>query len=287
MIHALLVSALSSILAPARAFAGASLPSAADAIGTVGGGTLSATIDGSTQAGDILGSSISSLLPLVNGVAILILIITGFIMVISQDENALGTGRKVLIAVLSAMVLINLALPIRLAFVDIGEGNTTIGATLLSSEALGVVRFLETLLGSLAIVMILVSGIRAIITFGTDQGAANIRRTVMSVLAGVVLVISRFVITRSIGATNQDVSGITNGFNDAGHIIGEGLDIITVILGFMGLAALVVIIIAGIILVVNKGDQETATRARNLVIRTLIGLAIIIMSAALVNLVIT
>jgi hypothetical protein len=54
----------------------------------------------------------------------------------------------------------------------------------------------------------------------------------------------------------------------------------------MALAAVIVIVTAGIMLVANKGDQDVAEKARNLIFRTVIGLFVILISYGLAMVVI-
>ena len=59
------------------------------------------------------------------------------------------------------------------------------------------------------------------------------------------------------------------------------VDVTTKVVAFMALAGVVVIVIAGIILVINKGDQEVATRSKNMILRVLLGMAVILISYGL------
>ncbi|PIR50835.1 hypothetical protein COU78_04380 [Candidatus Peregrinibacteria bacterium CG10_big_fil_rev_8_21_14_0_10_49_24] len=261
------------------------LPQPGDSMGTVGSG-LSSTVCAGGVCGDDIGTVVfaimSGLRLLVNVVGLLILVITGFILVTSQDENQVSVAKKATLAAIGALILINLAEPIRDSFIATGTGNGAMGAGILSVEIMGIINFVEEPMLIIAILMIIISGIRAIITFGTDQGVTNIRRTVFSILAGIVLVLAKVAIANSTGSTAEDVNSLTAGAgNDASGIVNVIIDVTRIIVAFMALAAVTVIVIAGIILVVNKGDQETANKAKGLIIRVLLGLAVILISYGL------
>ena len=222
---------------------------------------------------------------LVNIVAILIIVVAGFMLVTTQDEGHLSKSKTTLITAVIAVILINIAEPLRNALVTGFEDGTggSAGAELVTNEILGIVDFLEEPLIAVAILMIIISGIRAIIDFGTDQGLTHIKRTIFSILAGMILIVSKVTLTRAIGNRAEDSSGLSTGsYNDAYRIVEVIMDVVRIIVTFMALAAVTVIIIAGIMMVINKGDQETVTKSKNLIIRVLIGLVVILVSYGIV-----
>lgn len=275
---------IAALLIADTAFA-LNLPQPIGSAGTVGTG-LSSTVCAGGVCGDDIGTVVfavmSGLRLLVNVVGLLILVITGFILVTSQDENQVSVAKKATMAAIGALMLINLAEPIRNSFIATGTGNGAIGAGILSVEIMGIINFIEEPMLIIAILMIIISGIRAIITFGTDQGITNIRRTVFAISAGIILVLAKVAIANSTGSTAEDVNALTAGAgNDASGIVNVMIDVTRIIVAFMALAAVTVIVIAGIILVVNKGDQETANKAKGLIIRVLLGLVVILVSYGL------
>lgn len=271
-----------------------SQPDVSTAIGTVGG-TLSSTIDGGTDAGTIFSGIMKSLLPMVNGIAVVVIVIAGLLLIISQDENQIQTARRTVIAAIASLILINIAAQLRNIFAP-GAIPIVSGAqgTALGFELQGIINFIEVPVAVIAVLMIIISGVRAILTVGTDQGITNLRRTVFSVVAGIILIGAKIILTESIvgdqTGTSVFVGPITTaiGLTDAPDpvgIIATIVDAATIVVGFMALAAVVVIVIAGIFMVLNKGDQEVATRTRNLIIRVVVGLVIIAISLGLVKVV--
>jgi hypothetical protein len=253
---------------------------AVNAINYVGSSTLSNNLMGENAGGVLLGI-MRTFLPLANLVSVLILILTGLLLAVSQDENQVSVARKTIFAVVAALVLINVAGPIALSFTtafDEARGAAA-GAAILSTEVLGFINFIEVPIASLAIVMIIVSSIRAVAAFGTDQGTTHMRRTLFSVVVGIVLISSKIALATAIGANPIDVFLVGN--PDAHPLIDVALSMLRIVLSFMALSAVVVIIISGIMLIVNKGDQETANKARGILIRSLMGLLVILISGGL------
>ena len=64
------------------------------------------------------------------------------------------------------------------------------------------------------------------------------------------------------------------------------LGILLTVLNFMGLAAVVVIVIAGIGLIIGLGSDESVTRAKKIVTYAIVGLLLILISSAIVRIVI-
>lgn len=63
-------------------------------------------------------------------------------------------------------------------------------------------------------------------------------------------------------------------------------DIVNVVLMFAGFVAVIVIIIAGISYSTSAGDAGKMTKARNTIVFSLVGMAVILLSAAIVGFVI-
>ncbi|PIR53376.1 hypothetical protein COU76_01385 [Candidatus Peregrinibacteria bacterium CG10_big_fil_rev_8_21_14_0_10_49_10] len=291
-------SLLSLAVLSALLFAGAQrtvlaqdLPGAAGAIGTVGNdlkfnGNPSGSIGGD-DIGSIVLYSMRSVRKLVNIVAILIIVITGFLQVTAQDDqNQLSKARYTLIAAAAALVLINVAEPMYNAlnqgFIGKDTGgalNGAQGASIITSEILGFIDFIEEPLLAVAVLMIIISGIRAILEFGSEQGVTQIRRTIISILSGIVLIASKFALASATAGQVGEVN--PNDINSSG-ITETVVHIATILVGFMALAAVTVIVIAGIMMIFNKGDQETATKARALILRVVLGLLVILISFGIV-----
>jgi len=59
--------------------------------------------------------------------------------------------------------------------------------------------------------------------------------------------------------------------------------LLTDVIRYMGLAAVVVIVIAGVILVVGIGSEESRERAQKIVLYTVVGLIVIVLASAIVQ----
>lgn len=70
---------------------------------------------------------------------------------------------------------------------------------------------------------------------------------------------------------------------DATTVIDFALKIINATLGLTALLAIIIIIISGVILIASLGDEDSAKRAKHIILYAVIGLVVIGIAAAIVN----
>jgi hypothetical protein len=86
-----------------------------------------------------------------------------------------------------------------------------------------------------------------------------------------------------IGGALNEANGIAG--LPAGDVRSTVIRILRTVLSFLALAAVITIIIAGIILIVSLGNEEQKERAKRIIYYTLIGLVIILFARVIVGLV--
>ncbi len=260
------------------------VPVGPGAITDVAGGTLNPGLGGGTFGGIALfmatGGGIAStggFVLLVNVLAVLAILLSAILIIVRQDEGELIQLKTVIGVSLSAVILVNLRAPLLGMYQNI-IGAPATAATIVSDEAIGIIDFIEVPLGVLAVLMIIISGIRAVINYGSDEGLTQLRRTIVSVGFGIVIIASKFIIQGSI---------ITSGANPTGGnpngIIDTVVDVINIGVAIMGLMSVIMIIYAALLMILNTGNDEQYSRARRLIIRVAIGLIVLLSSAVLVN----
>ncbi len=242
-----------------------------DSINAVGG-TLSSTAT-ATGFGGMAQTIANAFLPFLNFIAALVIVITGLILITSDDEDQLNKSRRVLLATIAGVMLVNVVVLGLLhgGFITgMTPGGGAAGATMISTEIAGLIRYITTPAAVVAVLVIIISGLKCIMAWGSEEGVTQLKRTVFSVVAGMIVIVAHLLIGGSF------VTG------DPTNLINLMVRVITRVLLFMGLAAVVVIVIAGIYMVANYGNQDLYTKARNLIIRVLIGFVVIAMAGALV-----
>ncbi len=237
--------------------------------------------------------------PLVIIGAVFMITLAGFRLVITETEETLGKAKKIIGAALSGVILSYLVEPFIDAFYgglfegtlggvfggeagDVPRGELIQGASILSNEAMGVLRWFLVIIAALAVLMMIISGLQAIVKSGSEEGVAQLRRTAFSVVAGILLIIFSEAIGRSFGLVGVALPEHPTVAPAARAIV----QVISFILGFLALIAVVVVVYAGFLMVTNLGNEEQFTKARGILLRVGIGLIVILVSLALVNFVI-
>ncbi len=218
----------------------------------------------------------SLFIPIVTGIAILAVVASGLVLVFSQSEEQMTTARRALIGSVVAILLAYLSGVIRTALEPGGfsmSGTVTYGN--LSPEIIGIADWLSSIAAVVAILMLIVSGIRAVVSYGSDQGSAHIRRAVIAAIAGFTIIVLRVPIKRALVDDRSPGTFVSD-------VI---VPIVNAILGFVGLLAVIFIIIAGIMMILNVGNDDQYQKAKGLILRVAIGLLVILASAAIVNIV--
>jgi hypothetical protein len=224
---------------------------------------------GGGEVGGIVAFIMGSLKPFVNGVAFFLIIGYGTMLVLRQEsEDQLSKTRTTVLSALIAIILINLAEPIWEAYINFTSG----GEQVIYRELIGFISWIEEIVLLGAIILIIGNGIRTVANYGSDEGLALMRRTIFSILFGIILLSVKFILTESLAITFRP-DGVIESF----------VYVFDIILGVMALIAVVVVIYAGFLMVANVGNDEQYTRARGILIRVAIGLVVILTAGALIN----
>jgi len=225
---------------------------------------------GGGSFGSIVEILAASILPLMNAIAVLVIVIAGLLAVVAQDESRIANARKVVAMVLVGIILINIANAIGLAFMqafnfDSGNANPAGGALSLQLQLFGIIDFLETPAAVIAIITIISYGIKALVDYNGEQGLASFKKAVISVLTGIFLITIKVSVTKAV-VTSGNPSGI----------ISPLVQVLLKIVGFVSLIGVVVIVLAGIVMVVNVGDEGRYEKAKKVMIS--VGAGIVLMT---------
>lgn len=234
-----------------------------------GGGGLVGAI-GTGGFGGMAVAIANGFVPLVTVLALLVIVASAVLMIVRQDEGEIAQLKTVVGASLAAIILVNVVQPIADIMGNVTNAPST-AASGFNTEVLGIISFIEVPLGVVAVLMIIVSGVRAVISYGREQGTTQLRRTVFAVVSGVILIVVKVSIAGS----------VTSG--TPGGLISPVINTVNLIAGGMGLVAVAIMVYAGFMMILNVGNDDQYARARSLIVRVGIGLVIIIVSIAIVN----
>ncbi len=104
-----------------------------------------------------------------------------------------------------------------------------------------------------------------------------------------------FALSTPLSAAGQVFTGNGMGIEDAGNIETGGSgdlrstaeNILFTVISYMGLAAVFVIVIAGIYLIVGGGTDDARSKTVKIILYTIVGLLVILLASAFVEFVIT
>lgn len=211
----------------------------------------------------------------------------GIRLINSQEEDKVSKARRTigmsLVAVMAAYLAPKLVEAIYtaggIAGVFASPGGVFAGAGVFANELYGIIRWIEVMLIPLAIALIVFSGLKAILTFGKEDGPAALRREVLAVGVGLILLILDPVIKATLGIPNFGLPGTPS----TAPLITRGIAIVNNLILLLALLATAIAIYAGIRMIVSLGNEEAKTAAKNLLVRTAIGMAILFLSYALIG----
>lgn len=215
--------------------------------------------------------------------AVLLVVRSGIKLIYGQSEERFEEAKRALANGLMAMVLIFLTSSLVDAFIRVGGSWEPYGgSSIFTTEMLGIVRWVEVLVAVIAVAMIVIAVFAAMFSVGTDDALTRIRRAVFGAAAGILILGIDVAFRATFGLAYFAIPGGPSPF----PIIVRALIIISYILGFMALIAVIIVIYAGIMMILSLGNEDTFKASRSLIFRALLGLFVILTSYIIVGFVI-
>lgn len=223
------------------------------------------------------------MLLLVSVIAVFLLVRAGIKLIQSQEDDKLTKAKRTIAGTAIGIMLAHLSVRLVEIFYGLvplstgGVLNPTASVSMLSFEIAGIIRWVETLIGVLGILMIVVSGIRAISGFGKEDGLKNVKETVIGTVTGIFFIIISGAIKLTFGLPTDPVPGGPQNPTATPIILRIG-DIMNNALDFLAIVAVAVVLYAGFQMIISMGDEEQYKKGRTLIFRALVGLAVILLS---------
>ena len=225
---------------------------------------------------------------LINIFALFAIIQGGIRLLVREEEGQITKAKQTIAITITAVFLVHLSPRIlEMIYGAEGEvfstpGGAVQGVTVLADEVYGLIRWAEVMVAVAAVITIIVSGLMAVATFGSDEGLTNIKRTIYGVIAGILLLITRQVIKSLFGLGDFGLPGNPTTL----LLLARGVQIINTLLTFAFLVTVGIVVYAGIMMILNLGKEEVFNNAKNLIFRALIGLFVIFVSYVIIKFVI-
>lgn len=226
---------------------------------------------------DIAGTVVVTIRPLILTIAGLMIVIMGIKMIIAQDDEAINKAKTMISACISGVILSFVIEPFIAAFYSPTGGLPQNGPQIVQTQVMGVINWALVIIAALAVTILVVQAFIALTTPLSEESITTLRKTIFSIVIGILLLGFKEVIVVAVGAT---------GAPSPIPAIAALVKIISFFLGFLALAATVVVCYAGISLILNFGNEEAFTKSKSLIIRAVIGLVVVLVSLAIVQFVI-
>lgn len=163
-----------------------------------------------------------------------------------------------------------------LANEEAAKAAASIGA----AEILGIVRVIEALVGSIALVFLIIAGIRLVGNAGNEEVMEVAKNQIKYSIAGIILVLISESLVREVFFVRD---GSKFDVNAANRLIVTFTNFIS---GFIAIAALISLLYAGFMYIFQPSSEENAGRIKNAIIGAVVGIIIAAGAFAVVNTVI-
>ncbi len=152
---------------------------------------------------------------LIGGVMLIKMMMSGYDLVTGSESDEsiqqekgflksffLGTGLILMAEVLTRILSATLGDPTGTALINVGGAGESDGAATAAaaergiSEIVGIVNFSLTFVGIVAVLMLILSSLYYVISFGSDDQMGRAKKMIFSSLFGIVVIVSSFVLIR-------------------------------------------------------------------------------------------
>ncbi|PIZ71709.1 hypothetical protein COY07_04480 [Candidatus Peregrinibacteria bacterium CG_4_10_14_0_2_um_filter_43_11] len=252
---------------------------------------------GESQVNTIALTVIKVMRNLIGAIAIIFMVVSGIRMIMARgDETAITEQKKYITYSIIGLVIILLAERIITTIYGtpgtatmISDPGSTVG---FSAEVYGLVGYIKSIVGIIAVLMIIVSGVRLIAAYGEEEKIKQQYKSITWIAVGVIIIIVNQVIVENLfilpnASTMADPNAeqqITTG--NIAAIVGTITNVMRFALGFLGIIAMVMLIYGGMLLIISYTNEELAQKAKKIITNSLIGIVIILIAYAIVTTVI-
>jgi cytochrome bd-type quinol oxidase subunit 2 len=231
---------------------------------------------------------------LIGAIAIGIIVFAGFRLVAQgTDENVLTEQKKNLLIMLVGLAILGLALPLStiVSFQDGGPFSNTYEITervnIFKSETMIVIKFIKYVLGSVAVLFIVLSGAE-LITSMKDEGAIDKvkKKLGVSILGLILVMFSGTLIDKILYKVDFEKAETESGVNpmiDANSAMAEIIAITNFIITFIGPLLIIVFVASGIMYVLSFQDEGRMDTAKKWMKNSVIGLLVVYGAFAIVS----
>lgn len=238
----------------------------------------------------IAGGVVAAIWTVILPTGIFLVVRAGMSLIVSEDEGKLSTAKRTISSTLIGIILAYISQALVVGFYGNGTTGGIVGGgeATLQTTIYGLVNWFTVAMAALGALMIIVSVIRAIGSFGKEEELTNVRQTIFGTASGILMISLLPAIKLTLGIRDLSPLGALGGAAvEATPIIQEIGGIVSNLLVFLALIAVAIVIYAGVRMIVNFGNEEEFTKSRSLIIRAIIGMVVIFISYTAVILILS
>lgn len=244
---------------------------------------------------NLLGPIARNLRIIVGGVALVFIVISGFTMVISgENEETVKTQKKSLTYGLIGLLMISIAGPVAEVF-DYREGNFVSDpdklverTELFDDTTRLVITYVKYLLGGLATLMFIRSGAMMVIAGDNEEDVSKEKKSLAVAAGGLLMVMMSDMVVRRVlyvAEFNEDADQTVIAI-DQSEGVQQMIAVTNIMVSFVGPIMMLGIVAGGFLYLTAGGDEERTGLAKKILINSVIGVVIIYGAFALVSTVI-
>lgn len=222
-------------------------------------------------------SVIDAFYPVWMSVAVLVTVIAGITLMVSQDEGALTKARSTIGAVFIGGIILTIILSMGATnFVGIvynGLAGTVFinNGNGLGIEAAGVADWIATIAVVVGVLVVIIAATRAVLSFGDEGAYGNVRTALFHVIIGLIIIGAAYIFKEVFFDTHEPT-----------ELLRVFLVPLTVLLGIIGLIAVGILVYAGFRMIISFGREDDFSAAKSLAIRVVFGLIVLLISFSLI-----
>lgn len=254
-----------------------------------------ARTDGSSQINNAVLAVVDWARNLLGTLALIWILVHAYALLTGGDsEEDLDKAKHSIIYGITALLLSFLAEPIVRNVIYGGGSNLAAGEAIFNQEVStfaflqelqGVIRFIKTFIGIVAVVMIIITGAQSLMSM--EEGAEDKqKRNIIWILIGIVIIVLNEVIIQTgiYGAAryNPDTNKVEL-LRSSFQTITEVSGLLTFAMSFFALGGLTAIIYGGFLVLTASVDEEQASKGKKIIQSVGIGFVIVIISYTLVR----
>lgn len=244
---------------------------------------------------NLLGPIARNLRIIVGGVALVFIVISGFTMVISgENEETVKTQKKSLTYGLIGLLMISIAGPVAEVF-DYREGNFVSDpdklverTELFDDTTRLIITYVKYLLGGLATLMFIRSGAMMVIAGDNEEDVSKEKKSLAVAAGGLLMVMMSDMVVRRVlyvAEFNEDADQTVIAI-DQSEGVQQMIAVTNIMVSFVGPIMMLGIVAGGFLYLTAGGDEERTGLAKKILINSVIGVVIIYGAFALVSTVI-